>query len=71
MEIDGNDGVQSILREIRHLQALDLQSAQLSVSTNWTYWGLGKAYQAFIQVSPFLSCRSSSTEAEQAQPLGA
>ena len=35
----------------RQLDALDRQARSLSVKTNWTYWHLGKAYEAFCMVS--------------------
>lgn len=35
----------------RQLDALDRQVRSLSVKTNWTYWHLGKAYEAFCVVS--------------------
>jgi hypothetical protein len=36
----------------RQLDALDRNARSLSVKTNWTYWHLGKAYEAFCIVSP-------------------
>jgi hypothetical protein len=35
----------------RQLDALDRQARSLSVKTNWTFWHLGKAYEAFCMVS--------------------
>jgi len=35
----------------RQLDALDRKARSLSVKTNWTYWHLGKAYEAFCTVS--------------------
>ena len=35
----------------RQLDALDRKARSLSVKTNWTYWHLAKAYEAFCVVS--------------------
>jgi hypothetical protein len=35
----------------RQLDALDRGARSLSIKTNWTYWHLGKAYEAFCIVS--------------------
>ena len=36
----------------RQLDALDRKARSLSIKTNWTYWHLAKAYEAFCVVSP-------------------
>ena len=35
----------------RQLDALDRKARSLSIKTNWTYWHLAKAYEAFCVVS--------------------
>ena len=35
----------------RQLDAFDRTARSLSFKTNWTYWHLGKAYEAFCIVS--------------------
>jgi hypothetical protein len=52
---DDTDDRDETIRHIefcdRQLDALDRQVRSLSVQTNWTYWHLGKAYEAFCVVS--------------------
>jgi hypothetical protein len=43
--------IKGIMDQIRVLQTLDERSMTLSVSTNFAYWRLGVAYQAFADVS--------------------
>ena len=43
--------VKGITNQLRVLQTLDERSTTLSVSTNFAYWRLGVAYQAFADVS--------------------
>jgi hypothetical protein len=35
----------------RRLNALDRKARSLSIKTNWTYWHLGKVFEAFCLVS--------------------
>ena len=43
--------IKGIMDQLRVLQMLDERSMTLSVSTNFAYWRLGVAYQAFADVS--------------------
>ena len=43
--------IKGIMEQLRVLQTLDERSMTLSVSTNFAYWRLGVAYQAFADVS--------------------
>jgi hypothetical protein len=43
--------IKGIMDQIRVLQTLDQRYMTLSVSTNFAYWRLGVAYQAFADVS--------------------
>jgi hypothetical protein len=43
--------IKGIMDQLRVLQTLDERSVTLSVSTNFAYWRLGVAYQAFGDVS--------------------
>lgn len=52
----------------RQLDALDRNARSLSVKTNWTYWHLGKAYEAFCIVSPSHSLGLASSRCSDALP---
>jgi hypothetical protein len=43
--------IRYVNRCFRQLDILDAGIASLSIKTNWAYWQLGKAYEAFCEVS--------------------
>jgi hypothetical protein len=43
--------IRCVNRCFRQLDMLDAGMASLSIKTNWAYWQLGKAYEAFCEVS--------------------
>jgi hypothetical protein len=47
--------VKGIVEQLSVLRTLDEQSTALSVSTNFAYWRLGVAYQAFPEVKFYTS----------------
>jgi hypothetical protein len=46
-----DSAIRCVTRCFRQLDVLDTGMASLSVKTNWAYWQLGKAYEAFCEVS--------------------
>ena len=46
----------------RQLDALDRKARSLSINTNWTYWHLAKAYEAFCVVSTVLTMNLASPQ---------
>jgi hypothetical protein len=63
--------IKGIMDQIRDLQTLDERYMTLSVATNFAYWRLGVAYQAFADVSLYttLSCLADEAFAAQASQL--
>ena len=69
IELDNDDAGHAIIRELHCLQSLDSKAGKLSIATNWAYWRLGQAYQAFVEVRSLSSC-GSPTEAIRSESWG-